>query len=47
MNIIDEGGHKCEACDGKLPALTDSFALVPAGLGSKAGDYGALALVTG
>jgi len=32
---------------GKLPALTDSFALVPAGLGSKAGDYGALALVTG
>ena len=30
---------------GKLPALTDGFELVPAGLGEKVGDYGALALV--
>lgn len=32
---------------GKLPALTDGFELVPAGLGEKVGAYGALALVTG
>ena len=30
---------------GKLPALTDGFELVPAGLGEKVGDYAALALV--
>ena len=30
---------------GKLPALTDGCALVPAGLGDKVGDWGALALV--
>ena len=30
---------------GKLPALTDGCELVPAGLGEKVGDYGALALV--
>jgi glucokinase len=32
---------------GKLPALTDGFELVPAGLGDRVGDYGALALVMG
>ena len=32
---------------GKLPALTDGFELVPAGLGLHVGDLGALALVTG
>jgi glucokinase len=32
--------------DGKLPALTQGFELVAAGLGDKVGDYGALALVT-
>ena len=31
---------------GKLPALTDGFALVPAGLGERVGDFGALALVS-
>ncbi len=31
--------------DGRLPALTEGFALVPAGLGSRVGDYAALALV--
>jgi glucokinase len=31
--------------DGKLGALTDSFELVPAGLGDQVGDYAALALV--
>ena len=30
---------------GKLGALTDSFELVPAGLGDRVGDYAALALV--
>lgn len=30
---------------GKLPALTDSCELVPAGLGERVGDFGALALV--
>ncbi|MDB5744904.1 MAG: glucokinase [Polaromonas sp.] len=30
---------------GKLPALTDGLALVPAGLGDRVGDYAALALV--
>ena len=30
---------------GKLPALTDGCELVPAGLGDKVGDWGALALV--
>lgn len=30
---------------GKLPALTDGFTLVPAGLGERVGDYAALALV--
>jgi glucokinase len=30
---------------GKLPALTGGFALVPAGLGERVGDFGALALV--
>ena len=29
---------------GKLPALTDGFELVSAGLGQQVGDYGALAL---
>lgn len=29
----------------KLPALTDNFALLPAGLGDRVGDYAALALV--
>lgn len=32
--------------DGKLPALTDGFHLVPAGLGLQLGDYAALALVS-
>ena len=31
--------------DGKLPALTDGCELVPAGLGERVGDFGALALV--
>lgn len=31
--------------NGKLPALTDGCELVPAGLGDKVGDWGALALV--
>lgn len=31
---------------GKLPALTDGFSLVPAGLGDRVGDFGALALVS-
>ena len=31
--------------DGKLPALTKDFTLVPAGLGAQVGDYAALALV--
>jgi len=31
--------------DGKLPALTDGFTLVEAGLGDRLGDYAALALV--
>ena len=31
--------------DGRLPALTDGCALVPAGLGERVGDYAALALV--
>jgi glucokinase len=31
---------------GKLPSLTDGFALVPAGLGERVGDFGALALVS-
>jgi glucokinase len=31
---------------GKLPALTDGFLLVPAGLGERVGDFGALALVS-
>ena len=31
---------------GKLPALTNGFALVPAGLGERVGDFGALALVS-
>lgn len=31
---------------GKLPALTDGFSLVPAGLGERVGDFGALALVS-
>jgi len=31
--------------DGRLPSLTEGFALVPAGLGSHVGDYAALALV--
>jgi glucokinase len=31
--------------NGKLPALTDGCQLVPAGLGDKVGDWGALALV--
>jgi glucokinase len=30
---------------GKLPALTDGCELVPAGLGERVGDFGALALV--
>ena len=30
---------------GKLPALTNGFELVPAGLGERVGDYAALALV--
>ena len=30
---------------GKLPALTDGCAIVPAGLGERVGDFGALALV--
>ena len=30
---------------GRLPALTDGFELVPAGLQDRVGDYGALALV--
>ena len=30
---------------GKLPALTEGLALVPAGLGERVGDYAALALV--
>jgi glucokinase len=30
---------------GKLPALTDGCELVPAGLGARVGDFGALALV--
>jgi glucokinase len=30
---------------GKLPALTDGCTLVPAGLGERVGDFGALALV--
>jgi glucokinase len=33
--------------DGKLTALTRGAMLVPAGLGDKVGDYGALALVDG
>ncbi|MHB1199273.1 MAG: ROK family protein [Polaromonas sp.] len=32
---------------GKLPALTNGVELLPAGLGEKVGDYGALALVAG
>ncbi len=32
--------------DGKLPALTQGFRLVPAGLGLQLGDYAALALVS-
>lgn len=32
---------------GRLPALTDGVELLPAGLGEKVGDYGALALVAG
>ncbi|HEY3048798.1 MAG TPA: ROK family protein [Polaromonas sp.] len=31
---------------GKLPALTDGFELVPAGLGERVGDFGAFALVS-
>ena len=31
---------------GKLPALTGDFALVPAGLGERVGDFGALALIS-
>ena len=31
---------------GKLPALTDGFELVPAGLGAQVGDFAALALVS-
>ena len=31
--------------DGRLPSLTEGFALVPAGLGTHVGDYAALALV--
>jgi len=39
---------KLDACiHDKLPALTEGFELVPAGLGLKVGDLGALALVTG
>ncbi|MDP1742736.1 MAG: ROK family protein [Polaromonas sp.] len=34
-----------EHISGKLPALTDGFALRPAGLGDRVGDYAALALV--
>jgi glucokinase len=30
---------------GKLPALTNGMAIVPAGLGDRVGDYAALALV--
>ncbi len=30
---------------GRLPALTDGVAVVPAGLGDQVGDYAALALV--
>jgi glucokinase len=30
---------------GKLPALTEGCELVPAGLGERVGDFGALALV--
>jgi glucokinase len=32
---------------GKLPAMTDDFKLLPAGLGLQLGDYAALALVSG
>jgi glucokinase len=32
--------------NGKLPSLTDGFSLVPAGLGERVGDFGALALVS-
>jgi glucokinase len=31
--------------NGKLPSLTDGCELVPAGLGDRVGDLGALALV--
>ena len=31
---------------GKLPALTDGFGLLPAGLGERVGDFGAFALVS-
>jgi glucokinase len=30
---------------GKLPALTEGCEIVPAGLGERVGDFGALALV--